>query len=255
MNNMEHHELEECTKKMENCEHCNEVLLRCDMQLHDDGCPDMVIKCKWAKYKCPFESKRKDMYLHDQECKLDAVGLLADMLHSKVDNLQDENRIMQEKIELQNRRLRSFEFDRVPDHGPPMDLSELPNHPRYTGPPDIDPNNVPARPSLEWLISLSDSQETKILRLQNAMSEMEARHSTLVYNETIGIKNTITEMRSNLQTMNMYVRWLVQWRQQEIRQHGGNRPSPSGSGGSSGGDGGSGGGRRLSDLTREMTRL
>jgi hypothetical protein len=114
-------------------------------------------------------------------------------------------------------------------------------------------NPEPLSAGNEYLLSLLEAQESKMSQLSAAMTENEAKQTTLLFNETIPIKNELAEIRSMQQTTSMHVRWLSRLRLQDNHRRLGTGP---GSNGDSDGGGSSSDAplpRRLSDgLSRDI---
>ena len=102
-NELNVHEMEKCTQRLVECEHCNEELEFCYMSAHLDvchrmevscelkcgvvmcrevmtqhlevDCPEKAIECPYAKYKCVGLIKRKDMSKHLEERRVEHLEL------------------------------------------------------------------------------------------------------------------------------------------------------------------------------------
>lgn len=261
---IEEHREDLCKERFKQCEHCGIEILRCKVPDHNKECSDVIAPCRWAGYGCQHEAKRKDLHLHTDECSLKTVGPMTDMLRREIGELRSEVRTLTEANQRQERRIKFMENGSSRDFNQPIyatDLSSpssLPNLPEPA-------NTEPLDSGHQYLLSLLEAQESNLSHLSSSLTESEAKQTTMLFNETIPIKNELAEIRSMQQTTSMHVRWLMRFRIQENsrRTVGGPGPGPgsSGGGGSYGGGGSDGGAssgdsllpRRLSDtMSRDL---
>ena len=247
-----HRELN-CKERQKECEHCTASILRCKEAEHLAECPDVISPCRWAEYGCQHEDKRKDLYLHADDCALKSVGPMAEILKKEINVLRSEVRYLNEKNQGQDRRIKFLESG-AKDSDRHLDCAEMPNHssPHITESASAEPLDS----TNEYLLSLIEAQGTRISQLSAGMTELEAKQTMMLFNETIPIKNELTDMRSSQQVVSMHVRWLLNFRRQENQRRfgtGGGAPGPSGGGSDGGGSGGEGSlPRRLSDSMRDL---
>jgi TNF receptor-associated factor 5 len=250
---IEFHREFKCKERQKECEHCGAGILRCDEDEHIKECPDVITPCQWAEYGCQHEDKRKDLYLHADACALKSVGPMAEILKKEINVLRREVRYLNEKNQGQERRIKFLESG-PKDSDRNLDCADIPAHSapnmgESAGAEPLDSTN-------EYLLSLIEAQETRISQLSAGMTELEAKQTMMLFNETIPIKNELTEMRSSQQVVSMHVRWLLNFRRQENQRRFGSgegAPGPSGGGSDSGGSGGDAPlPRRLSDSMRDL---
>jgi TNF receptor-associated factor 5 len=249
---MEDHREHFCRDRNKECEHCGAKILRCKEPEHAEECTDIIALCKWAEYGCQFESKRKDLHLHDDDCTFKLVGPMAEMLKREISSLRSEVRELTEKDQRQERRIKFLESGQISSDRP-LDYSELSNQ-HLSNLPD-SANAEPLDSANEYLLSLVEAQESKVGQLSAGMTELEARQTMMLFNETLPIKNELAEMRSTQQVISMHVRWLLNFRRQENQRRFGGGPSPGSNGGSEPGGSSSDSPlpRRLSDsMTRDI---
>ena len=106
----------------------------------------------------------------------------------------------------------------------------------------------------QYFLSLFEAMESKVERMSNALNELEGRSSMMLFNETLQIKDQLTEIRSTLGVLGMHVRWLMNFRLQERGRTGvvgGTGLPPGGTTSSTSPGGDSPFPRRLSDTLRE----
>lgn len=250
---MSDHREHDCKERHKACDHCGGDILRCKEDIHLEKCLYVPVCCKWEEYGCEYESRRKDLHKHEEVCAFKLVGPIATMLKKEISDLRSEVRTLTEKDQIKERRIKFLEggLSAHRDTDRPLDYADLPNS-ALSSLPDSS-HADPLDSGHEYLLSLVEAQETKVDRLSAGMTELEAKQTMLLFNETIQIKNELAEMRSSQQVLSMHVRWLLNFRRQENQRRFGAGPS---SGGGSDGGGSSSDmpfSRRLSDsITRDI---
>jgi hypothetical protein len=92
-------------------------------------------------------------------------------------------------------------------------------------------NTEPLDSGHEYLLSLLESQQNKLSRLANDLTDFQGKNTMMLLNETMPMKNELAELRSTQQVTCMHVRWLMRFRMQENQRRFGGSPGagPSGS--------------------------
>lgn len=246
---MEDHRESACGKRHKECGQCGEQILRCKEKEHDKDCPDAIVSCRWSEYGCQHEAKRRELHYHTEECSFKVVGNMAEMLKKEIAVLRNEVRGLSDKNLMQERRIKFLENGPKDVERPPMDYSELSTQQLSAL---ADPSTMePLSSGNEYLLSLLESQDSKLSQISAGMTELEAKQTTMLFNETIPIKNELAEIRSMQQTTSMHVRWLMRFRIQENSRRFGAAPTGSGGDGSEGGGGPSGSDSPLARRTSE----
>jgi TNF receptor-associated factor 5 len=255
---LEEHRDQDCKERMKLCEKCNEEIVKCRENEHKMECQEEVTHCKWEEYGCTETMKRQYLKQHLKTlCKYAIVGQAMESMKNEMTKLRSHVQELSEKEKAKDRRIKLLESERMSlvaassaAYGMP-DLSTLSSSPLESAPYDSRD---------QYLLSLLESQEAKVDQLLAGMTDLEAKQTMLLFNETIPIKETIAELRSQLGVQGMHLRWLMNFRLAERRpptgssgatsgSNGGNRPAP-GTGPTVGPM------RRLSDTTREnITKL
>jgi TNF receptor-associated factor 5 len=250
---MADHREHDCKERLKACHHCGGDILRCKEDIHLEKCQYLPACCEWAEYGCDYESRRKDLFKHADVCTFKLVGPIATMLKKDINDLRSEVRTLTEKDQIKDRRIKFLEggFTGHRDTDRSLDYADLPGQ-ALSSLPDSS-HADPLDSGHEYLLSLVEAQETKVDRLSASMTELEAKQTMMLFNETIQIKNELAEMRSSQQVLSMHVRWLLNFRRQENQRRFGAGPS---SGGGSDGGGSSSDmplPRRLSDtMNRDL---
>lgn len=242
-----------CKERRKDCEHCGAGILRFQEDKHLAECPDIIAPCRWVEYGCLHEDKRRDLDLHADNCALKSVGPMAEILKKEINVLRSEVRYLNEQNHGQDRRIKFLESG-AKDSDRHLDYGEILTHSSSNIP--LSASAEPLDSTNEYLLSLIESQETRIGQLSAGLTELETKQTMMLFNETIPIKNELSDMRSNQQVVGMHVRWLLNFRRQENQRRvgsGGGAPGPSGGGSDTGGSGGeSQMPRRLSDSMRDL---
>ncbi|KAL3421960.1 traf-like signal [Phlyctema vagabunda] len=238
---MDSHRELDCQRREAACEHCEEAILKCKQAEHLSVCPEVITPCKWTKYGCREETLRKDADVHVAVCSFNAVGLMADMLQAEISTLREQVQGLSEKDKNRERRIKFLETH------PHFSFSEVSSQ-TVSRLPDSTPSTEFPESRDQYLLSLLESQESKVDQLSAGMTELEAKQTMMLFNETIQIKEQLAELRSAQGVIGMHVRWLMNFRMQERRPG----PGPGSTGGSESGGPGGEGHRRLSDTMRDV---
>jgi TNF receptor-associated factor 5 len=215
---MERHRVNDCGERKTSCEKCNAEILRCRIEDHESECAECMAPCKWVVYGCSHESKRKDLVSHATICDFKIMGPVIDELKEEITCLRAELQYLNEKDKAKDRRIKFLESDKSMASAPSSalgysvpDMSTLPE----TSPSSLEYAPYDSRD--QYLLSLLESQETKVDQISAGMTELEAKQTMMLFNETIPIKEQLAELRSAQGVLGMHVRWLMNFRLQERR--------------------------------------
>ncbi|RDW85745.1 hypothetical protein BP5796_04070 [Coleophoma crateriformis] len=236
---MESHREVECENREGICQHCSETIIRCKEAEHLKSCPEVMTSCKWTKYGCQHGALRKELDAHANECRFSTVGQMAEMLQAEISTLRDQLHTLNEKDKAQERRIKFLETH------PHFNFSDVSSQ-SVSRLPDSSPTAEFPESRDQYLLSLLESQESKVDQLSVGLTELEAKQTMMLFNETIPIKEQLAELRSAQGVIGMHVRWLMNFRMQE------RRPGPGAGGSSESGGPGGDGHRRLSDTMRDV---
>jgi TNF receptor-associated factor 5 len=223
---MEQHRGTECEERKTSCEKCGVEILRCQIDDHENECEEAVVPCKWNIYGCSHKSKRRELADHASLCDFRVMGPVVETLKEEISTLRSEVQFLNEKDKAKDRRIKFLESDRSMASSssnalgyPVPDISAL---------PDTSPANMEYAPydsRDQYLLSLLESQESKVDQLSIGMTELEAKQTVMLFNETIPIKEQLAELRSGQGVLGMHVRWLMNFRLQERRPGAAGGPS------------------------------
>ncbi|CZR52029.1 uncharacterized protein PAC_01906 [Phialocephala subalpina] len=248
---MDHHRNELCTKRIGTCQHCGAEYVEIHSEQHLLACPDLEISCKWSDIGCDFTTTRKTMVNHEKSCNLRFMGKKFESMAKESNEFRNEIADLKNERNNQERRIKALEGTFKSIRFPFDDISD-PTSDAFSGFRD---NTDPSPTGFDHVMALMDSQQRNINKLSTSLRELEARYSTLLFNETIQIRNDLAELRSLQQTTSMHVRWLMQFRLQENRRVRAGTGLGSNAGGSEGSDGSPMGPRRSSDSLHQPPRL
>lgn len=212
---MDRHRSDECLERNTNCEKCGVEILRCRADEHEHECEEAEASCKWVIYGCLYKSKRRDLVHHAPLCEFKVMGPVVDSLKEEITALQQEVQFLNEKDKAKDRRIKFIESDRSSSSNalgyPVPDMSTLP------GASSSSMEYAPFDSRDQYLLSLLESQETKVDQMSAGITELEAKQTMMLFNETIPIKEQLAELRSAQGVLGMHVRWLMNFRLQERR--------------------------------------
>jgi len=151
---------------------------------------------------------RKHTDAHGRVCDYRVVGPLGEQMAE----LRAEVRTLQERDRLKDRRIKFLENRGfyMPSGGASESISDM-NLPG----PSATPDSAPYESRDQYFLSLFETMESKVERLSSALTEVEARHSMMLFNETLQMKDQLAEIRSTQGVLGMHVRWLMNFRLQE----------------------------------------
>lgn len=252
---MESHRARVCAERRANCDKCGLEVLRFQADIHEHECVEAMTYCRWAIYGCTHQSKRRDLALHAPDCTFKLMGPVIESLKDDVTSLRGEVQSLTERDKAKDRRIRFLEsYKNSPSYSdsPLMDMLRMPDN----APSSID--SAPYDSRDQYLLSLLENQESKVDQLSAGMTELEAKQTVMLFNETIPIKEQLAELRSAQGVIGCHVRWLMNLRLQERRPGAasalnGGAKAESSSGSSSAGP--SLQPRRLSDSRENITKL
>ncbi|GAP83708.1 putative traf-like signal protein [Rosellinia necatrix] len=205
---LEEHQNNQCPNRRTGCELCQVEYIRHKQEEHVKECPEAETPCKFAPLGCVSLMRRKRLEEHARLCAYRVVGPVGEQLAE----LRAELRALQEKDQLKERRIKFLEnkgfsvaTTNTSEAGNDINL------PENTAPADL----APYESRDQYFLSLFETMEAKVERVSCALNEVEGRHSVMLFNETLPIKDQLTEIRSTLGVLGMHVRWLMNFRLQE----------------------------------------
>lgn len=247
-----HHKLE-CEVGRTSCPDCKDQVLVRDFKSHIDRCPDVICPCAAAPYGCDFSARRTSLDEHLEACPLAKLMPFLKMQNERL----DAHEVVLKHLRHKNSILETS-FCTIRDTLSPsatlIDTS-LPG----AEPPDTAPFDSTAH----HLLSLHESLREEVSRVSTAISEIDAKASMMAMNERLRAKEDLAHTNAAIGGMRMQLHWLVSAKLQNQQRVAMIRTQSSGDGivvdsSSASMDPGNGSSipiRRLSDSTRQVTKL
>lgn len=205
---LEHHQDSECPNRTATCSLCDAEFVRHKKEQHIKECPETEAPCKYAAYGCTRTMCRKHMDAHGRVCDYRVVGPVGEQLAE----LRAELKLLKDKDRLKDRRIKFLENrgSYVPSGSSAENIADM-NLPGQSNTTET----APYESRDQYFLSLFETMESKVERLSSALTEVEARHSMMLFNETLQVKDQLAEIRSTQGVLGMHVRWLMNFRLQE----------------------------------------
>ncbi|KAK8078126.1 hypothetical protein PG996_004296 [Apiospora saccharicola] len=216
---LETHQDMECLNRKKDCELCGAEYVRSKQEEHTKECPEVEVTCNFAPFGCNHKMSRRHLEEHCARCDYRVVGPVGEQLAE----LRAEMTTLKEKDRLKDRRIKFLENRGYSAPAATENISSMTSLPAAQ-------ETAPYESRDQYFLSLFETMESKVERLSSALTEVEGRHSMMLFNETMPIKDQLTEIRSTLGVLGMHVRWLMNFRLQErgrVLGGGGGASSPS----------------------------
>lgn len=253
------------------------MVFRSALEQHIETCPEAIHPCQASKYGCPAKLKRSDLTIHERNCPLITMGPYLEVQNSRIDSLDMTIRQLRQRNEIledgianirstlmdsarfmsESRNQRQFSGDQVAqDH----------TQSRHRETDDIDRSSqLSSSTAMTYLLSLHESLREEVSQLSHAMTDLDARASMAILNESMRVNEDLAHTSAAINTIRMQMHWLLNPRLQQGHRLGAagaagdsnpgpSRPAPRPGPGSGPGYGGLTP-RRLSDSGREGTKL
>lgn len=247
---IESHRNLHCSIRRAVCPSCKADLPQCHLQTHLESCPEALLPCTAAAYGCDFTSKRKALDQHTSTCPLAKLGPFLQLQNDRLATHETALNHLRHK----NSLLQTSYFALQEALHPPSSLLE-PN-PSISAHQSED--GSPFDSVAHHLLSLLQSLREEVGRVSAAVSDLDAKASMMVMNESLRTKEEIAHMNAVLAGMRMHIQWLMSVRlqgQQRAAMVRSEEADPSGSSSSDLREEQGQPARRLSDSARQDTKL
>ncbi|KAL2039866.1 hypothetical protein N7G274_007267 [Stereocaulon virgatum] len=248
---LEIHRLRHCEVVESSCPDCNVPVLLRDIKVHIERCPNAILLCNAAEYGCAFAARRETLDEHLNTCPL---AKLVPFLRLQNERLEAHEAAL--KLLRHKNSILETSFSTIQETlSPSANLIDAPSSSATasdTGPFDSTAHH---------LLCLHESLREEVSRVSAAVSEVDAKASMMVMNESLRIKEDLSHANAAIGSMRMQLHWLMSARLQNQQRVAMVRAQSSGEGLTSSADAGSSSGsvelpvRRLSDSTRQDTKL
>ena len=264
---IERHQLEQCRGTLL-CPHCNSEQMRCKLTNHVEECPDALLPCSASAYGCTHLSKRTELDQHLTSCPLAKLGPFLQAQNERLEKHGAALKYYQHKTEILESAMSSIHATLGTSAAIGSTLLDTSLAASPTSLLNISPptavsavsDNPPFDSATHHLLSLHESLREEVDRVSAALSELDAKSSMLLMNESLRAKEDMAHTNAAVNAIRMQLHWLMSARLQ-TQSRASNGAAVAGSSGSPrGGLGGPGGGpglpvRRLSDVMRQETKL
>jgi hypothetical protein len=254
------------------------MVFRSALEQHIDTCPEAIHPCQASKYGCPAKLKRSELTVHERTCPLITMGPYLEVQNSRIDSLDMTIRQLRQRNEIledgiANIRSTLMESARImPENRNQRQLSgdEVAQDQSQSGHREIEDNDrssqLSSSTAMTYLLSLHESLREEVSQLSHAMTDLDARASMAILNESMRVNEDLAHTSAAINTIRMQMHWLLNPRLQQGHRlgtatggAGDSSPGPSRPTPAPGPGPGYGGGltprRRLSDSGREGTKL
>ena len=241
-----------CSVRTVPCPHCKSTMPYGNLESHVESCPDASLPCTAAPYGCEFTSDRASLDQHTTTCPL---AKLVPILKFQNDRLAAHETALNH-LRHKNSLLETSLITIQETLNAPSNLLET--APSLSTPSPED--NSPFDSTAHHLLCMHESLREEVGRVSAAVSELDAKASMMVMNESLRTKEELAHTNAAVGGMRMHLHWLMSARLQNQQRGGMMRTGepelgvgPSGTGGFARELGPSV--RRLSDSTRQDTKL
>ena len=201
---LESHRTLHCEAGRTSCPDCKAQVLLRDIDQHVESCPEAIFPCVAAEYGCDFISRRAALDQHSSSC---ALAKLVPFLQKQNERLGAHEAALK-SIRHRNSILETSFSNFQETLSPSLDLVDAPSSSASAS--DAGPFDSTAH----HLLCLHESLRDEVSRVSAALSELDARTSMTVVNESMRVKEDISHMNAAIGGMRLQLHWLVNARLQ-----------------------------------------
>ena len=241
------------------CPDCKTRVPSRELEAHIQHCPDAIFPCTAAPYGCDFIARKNSLEEHSKTCPLSKLVPFLKMQTERLDahetalrHLRHKNSILETSFSTIHEAL-----------SPSANLIDSPSSGAEAG---SDPG--PFDSTAHHLLCLHESLREEVNRVSAAVSEVDAKASMMVMNESLRMKEDMAYTNAAVGGMRAQLHWLMSARLQNqqriatVRAQSSSEvlETPMSTGTSPSGSIGPSGNldfpvRRMSDSTRQETKL
>ena len=238
MANLETHWKSECPDRRVICDLCQGSVFYREISTHTrETCPAITIPCTGASYGCTFRSRRGAINQHTRSCTFAMLAPFFEAQAKRMHEAEEQQELLVRKVQVLEGGFKSVE-DILQ-----RSTEVLPSAPTASPPPASDSLALPATHAAAealpvpgfplpaettgftspytHLLSLHESLRDEMTRVSSALSDLDARHSMLILNESLRLKDDLAYLAGQVGGLGRQVGWLTSVRlQQEQQQHG-----------------------------------
>lgn len=206
----EHYDTD-CAEKTYRCEHCREKVARHKHDAHLKECKGRDARCRFHKMGCKFVAKNQDLSEHEDGCVYRAIFMHQKPLEDEMRAMNARLRNTEEELRLvkEDQRLASAAQTSANDHIAAFNAGLSDSNRATDGSVAAAQAASQGAPDSEFVMSMVENCESKVDNVEKYIREMDGRHSVMLLNELMPVKEQLTELRSSVGVMGMHVRWLM----------------------------------------------
>lgn len=258
---LQEHLQKSCKVKTSQCNSCFKDFVQCELALHESDCPEAQVYCAAAEIGCKFSSTRVKAPIHESSCPLNALLPTLLSMSRRMKNQDAALKVLQrrnDELETGFLALQTILGD------PPMSSASAAgdigsahaqSHAVQPVPSTSTTSEYPPFDSAtHHLLSLHESLREELDRVSGAVSQLDARSSMMVMNESLRVKEEMAHTNAVIGSMRMQLQWLMSARLQAQRNPSAMTPDADVRSGPrvAGGSGPLQPVRRLSDSSKEL---
>lgn len=267
---LESHQQGQCRQRTSICPGCDSEVFQHELAAHKEECSEAHFPCSAAPFGCAYTAKRTELDQHVMSCALAKLGPFLQAQNERLEAHEAALKYMQHKNDILEDALCSIQTTLGTSSAvtstlldasltaspvPLMDLS-----PTIAVSGGTEPQNPPFDSATHHLLSLHESLREEVDRVSAALSELDAKSSMMLMNESLRAKEDMAHTNAAVNAIRMQLHWLMSARLQTQPRTSNSTPIAGPGNGSRGGPSSAGGGpglpiRRLSDSMRQETKL
>jgi hypothetical protein len=227
---LEEHQRNSCANRLTSCSLCDVEVLRLDLKNHvNKDCPMHIISCQGAIVGCTFRDARAHVLLHEKGCamatmaphfreqqaRIERSEARMEPLVRKVGILEDGLSNITNMLYPANSSDASYPVTDPldPNDTDPLEPTEFNLAPASFSNVAQENENSQAQPPFDsqvhHLLTLHDSLREEVSRITNAMTELEGRANMMVFNESTRVKEEMLRTNTAINSMRMQLHWLM----------------------------------------------
>ena len=252
-----------CEVSSVQCPDCTTKVLRSELQTHILSCPEFILYCTAATYGCDYQSRRSTFGDHISTCPLSKLVPFLETQRARLEEHEAALKYLKHKNSLYEDCL--------------TNVQEALGESLLEAPP-LASRSAPFDSTASHLLNLHESLRKEVERVANAVSDLDAKTDMGFLNHSLRVKEDLAHTNAVMGNMRMQLQWLMSSRLQtqqraatliraQTGEAGPSVLSPAGNAGNvtgtrthatpttGSGEGGMQPVRRLSDTTRQETKL
>lgn len=194
------------------CPGCKTRLRNHDLEKHNLSCPEAIAACTAAPYGCDFASKRSSLARHIETCPLAKLTPFLKLQNDQLSAHEAALKHLRHKNSLLETSLHSLQENLNVSTKVFGSSADTNTHNR-------NPDDPPFDSTAHHLLCLHESLREEVTRVAAAVSDLDARASVTVMNESLRVKEELVHTNAAIGSMRMQLHWLLSARLQTNQQN------------------------------------